>query len=130
MGFKGLVHGINREPLMSALGQKQTSRRIRAMSALPPKADIGTHPRNVRFAPNGDILGDRIAHITPSRASASEDVECLNLRPLRWPTAIRKGAPNATCVLIEAVKPHALNFPLQRIVVASVSCQSNVCRRD
>jgi hypothetical protein len=26
---------------MSALGQKQTSQRFRAMSALPPKADIG-----------------------------------------------------------------------------------------
>jgi hypothetical protein len=25
---------------MSALGQKQTSRRLRMMSALPPKADI------------------------------------------------------------------------------------------
>jgi hypothetical protein len=29
------------EPLMSALGQKQTWQRIPLMSALPPKADIG-----------------------------------------------------------------------------------------
>src|SRR5215467_1104833 len=29
-------------PSMSALGQKQTSKHVRAMSALPPKADIGT----------------------------------------------------------------------------------------
>jgi hypothetical protein len=29
---------------MSAMGQKRTSRRARAMSALPPKADIGTGP--------------------------------------------------------------------------------------
>jgi len=29
---------------MSALGQKQTSRLLEAMSALPPKADIGTQP--------------------------------------------------------------------------------------
>ena len=29
------------EPLMSALGQKQTLGHVRAMSALPPKADIG-----------------------------------------------------------------------------------------
>jgi hypothetical protein len=35
------LHGSNPEPLMSALGQKQTFRRVRAMSALPPKADIG-----------------------------------------------------------------------------------------
>jgi hypothetical protein len=28
------------EPLMSALGQKQTSRHLQPMSALPPKADI------------------------------------------------------------------------------------------
>jgi hypothetical protein len=27
-----------------------------AMSALPPKADIGTQPRNVRFVPKADIL--------------------------------------------------------------------------
>src|SRR5215471_8908462 len=33
---------------MSALGQKQTSQRVRAMSALPPKADIGC--RDVRLA--------------------------------------------------------------------------------
>ena len=34
------LHGSNLEPLMSALGQKQTSEYVRAMSALPPKADI------------------------------------------------------------------------------------------
>jgi hypothetical protein len=36
---------------MSALGQKQTSGHVRVMSALPPKADIGTQPRDVRFVP-------------------------------------------------------------------------------
>jgi len=30
---------------MSALGQKRTLGHVRAMSALPPKADIGTQPR-------------------------------------------------------------------------------------
>jgi len=34
---------------MSALGQKQTSRHLQPMSALPPIADIGTKPRNVCF---------------------------------------------------------------------------------
>ena len=41
---------------MSALGQKRTLECIRAMSALPPKADIGTQPRNVCFVPKADIM--------------------------------------------------------------------------
>jgi hypothetical protein len=45
----------NTELFMSALGQKQTSERLRAMSALPPKADIGQHRRDVRFVPKADI---------------------------------------------------------------------------
>jgi len=40
---------------MSALGQKQTFSGVWAMSALPPKADIGTHSRNVRFVLIADI---------------------------------------------------------------------------
>jgi hypothetical protein len=39
---------------MSALGQKRTLPNVSAMSALPPKADIGTEPRNVRFVPKAD----------------------------------------------------------------------------
>ena len=35
---------------MSALGQKRTLECVRAMSALPPKADIEARSRNVRFA--------------------------------------------------------------------------------
>jgi hypothetical protein len=35
------LHGSNLEPPMSALGQKRTLTTTRAMSALPPKADIG-----------------------------------------------------------------------------------------
>src|SRR6516165_8583002 len=38
---------------MSALGQKRT---FHDMSGLPPKADIGTQPRDVRFVPKADIL--------------------------------------------------------------------------
>jgi hypothetical protein len=38
------LHGSNPKPFMSVLGLKQTSRPIRRMSALPPKADISwTH---------------------------------------------------------------------------------------
>ena len=40
---------------MSALGQKQTSRDVRRMSALPPKADIDWVHSNVRFVPKADI---------------------------------------------------------------------------
>jgi hypothetical protein len=36
---------------MSALGQKQTSDRRPLMSALPPKADMAQHDRDVRFVP-------------------------------------------------------------------------------
>jgi len=49
------LHSNNSEPLMSALGQKQTSRLVRTMSALPPKADIGTPSSNVRFVPIADM---------------------------------------------------------------------------
>src|SRR5262249_49298218 len=40
---------------MSAMGQKQTVRKVQLMSALPPKADIGTQSVNVRFVPKADI---------------------------------------------------------------------------
>jgi|GEM_PF-1032592 len=40
---------------MSALGQKQTYAVQKAMSALPPKADIGAAQINVRFGPEADI---------------------------------------------------------------------------
>jgi hypothetical protein len=41
---------------MSALGQKRTFPNVRPMSALPPKADIGTQSWNVRFVPKADIM--------------------------------------------------------------------------
>src|SRR6516164_2452652 len=50
-----VVHHIKFRWLMSALGQKQTLGRLQLMSALPPKADIGTEPRNVRYVPIADI---------------------------------------------------------------------------
>jgi hypothetical protein len=40
---------------MSALGQKQTFKRRRVMSALPPKADIAKRDRHVCFVPKADI---------------------------------------------------------------------------
>jgi hypothetical protein len=40
---------------MSALSQKQTLGHVKAMSALPPKADIGLARRDVCFVPKADI---------------------------------------------------------------------------
>jgi hypothetical protein len=48
------LHGSNREALMSAMGQKQTSGKVRMMSALPPIADIAERDRHVRFVPKAD----------------------------------------------------------------------------
>jgi hypothetical protein len=39
-GSEVRLHRSIPEPLMSALGQMQTSGKVRLMSALPPKADI------------------------------------------------------------------------------------------
>jgi hypothetical protein len=69
---------------MSALGEKRTFREVETMSALPPKADIRTQPRNVRFVPKADIelafvlcypcaaltATDRLAHTGAAAARA------------------------------------------------------------
>jgi len=49
-----ILRGNNPQDRMSALGQKQTSGQVGVMSALPPKADIGTQSGNVRFVPKAD----------------------------------------------------------------------------
>ena len=41
---------------MSEMSGADVSGVLGGMSALPPKADIGTHPRNVRFVPRADIM--------------------------------------------------------------------------
>ena len=55
-GHKMVLRRSNMPKRMSALGQKQTSAHVRVMSALPPKADIGTQSWNVRFVPKADIM--------------------------------------------------------------------------
>ena len=55
MGLGVILHGSNPKSLMSALGQKRTLEHVRVMSALPPKADIGTQSWNVRFV--DDLVG-------------------------------------------------------------------------
>jgi hypothetical protein len=50
---------------MSALGQKQTLQRILVMSALPPKADIGTQSWNVRFVPEAEVASHAVTPTNP-----------------------------------------------------------------
>jgi hypothetical protein len=65
---------------MSHLGQKQTSRHLQPMSALPSKADIGTQPLNVRFVPKADICTAAILSFIRSprrRAQESRLAQCI-----------------------------------------------------
>src|SRR5262250_3194513 len=66
---------------MSALGQKRTFSSGRAMSRLPPKADIVDHDWDVRFVPKADILrcGRDLRYSVTSSAMASS--VCGILRP-------------------------------------------------
>jgi hypothetical protein len=52
-------------PAMSALGQKQTLRHLRPMSALPPKADMDQSGCDVRFVPQLDSLAHAISQQRP-----------------------------------------------------------------
>jgi len=64
--------------LDSALGQKRTFSNVRRMSALPPKADIDQHSRDVCFVPKADIsavtvddiFSDPYRSITTARQAA------------------------------------------------------------
>jgi len=51
-----------------------TRAHVMAMSALPPKADIGTRSRDVRFVPIADIVGC-LLHLAPLSVISSD--ECL-----------------------------------------------------
>src|SRR6516165_5691755 len=52
-GSTVILRGNNPQDRMSALGQKRTSRHLQPMSALPPKADVGTQSRNSLCANSG-----------------------------------------------------------------------------
>jgi hypothetical protein len=56
------LHRTKTRKPMSALGQKRTLQAIRAMSALPPKADIAGQQLNVRFVPKADIEKRALEH--------------------------------------------------------------------
>ena len=51
-----VVHHSKSVCPMSALGQKRTFSEVRAMSALPPKADICSATTDVRFGPIADTV--------------------------------------------------------------------------
>jgi hypothetical protein len=66
---------------VSALGQKQTFSEACGMSALPPKADVGTQSRNVRFVPIADsctaaIIG-RLRTDTERRLCRTSEASCF-----------------------------------------------------
>src|SRR5215469_5160257 len=76
---------------MSALGHKRTWLHVRAMSALPPKADIGTQPRNVRFVPltGIDQLSDHLIRADDERLRKGKaerfcGLEVKNQLEFRW----------------------------------------------
>ena len=78
---------------MTALGQKQTLKRLQPMSALRPKADIGTQSRNVRFVPIAEIRGicrDRQANRLCGRQIDDElELSWLFDRQIRWLRALQ-----------------------------------------
>ena len=54
-GSQVILRGNNPQDRMSALGQKQTSRHLQPMSALPPKADIALHRSECPLCAKADI---------------------------------------------------------------------------
>jgi hypothetical protein len=70
---------------MSALGQKETFRDAGAMSALPPKADMCSATRYVRFVPIADIatLFDQFIGAGKYRRRNVE-TQCLPARGAKW----------------------------------------------
>jgi len=65
--------------LMSALGHWRTSKAVRAMSALPPKADMVQRSSDVRYVPKADILHcgkERRYSITSSTRSSPVLAQC------------------------------------------------------
>src|SRR5215472_9266983 len=78
---------------MSALGQKQTSRHLQPMSALPPKADIGTQSRDVRFVPKADSC---TAAINAKLKRGSAYRQLARLIPVWTETASRRRATDSS----------------------------------
>jgi hypothetical protein len=59
--------------------------RVGPMSALPPKADIRTEPRNVRFVPKADINAPLPSTTFSPHLSVVASSQPLGRRPASWP---------------------------------------------
>src|SRR6516165_11766776 len=79
-----ILRGKNPWDRMSAMGQKRTFTHLRPMSALPPKADIGTQPRNVRFVPKADIRLPCDDAPVPASRPSRELLDCRFGSHLDW----------------------------------------------
>ena len=77
------LSSVRRGPLsrlpMSALGQKQTFAMQQGMSALPPKADMCSATRHVRFVPIADIDPRLLDHLVGMHQDCFRncDADCL-----------------------------------------------------
>ena len=74
---------------MSALGQKQTFAAQQGMSALPPKADMCSATRDVRFVPKADMAYSPIDQAAQPKSKTPDllSLECCRVRTLqglRW----------------------------------------------
>src|SRR5262249_18984702 len=113
----------------------RTFRSAIAMSALPPKADIGTQPRNVRFVPKADIRRDseiigRSPHPAELAASPRRPRWGVSSRALLRPPVcdVRQGfhasrrtrAPQALLALVRA-KAMLSAWSAHRKVLAAIA---------
>src|SRR6516165_3786551 len=85
---RAVVHHSKFRWLMSALGHKRTLEQLRAMSALPPKADIETQSRDVRFVPKADSCAaakEVLIRVTIRRGQRSLHAQGLATSPTGSP---------------------------------------------
>src|SRR6516165_9773164 len=123
------LHSSNLKSPMSALGQKQTSQCVCAMSALPPKADIGTQSRNVRFVPIADSCTAAIWIDAERNQFLGLGVKCLRRqRSLRNPRKclhdVRRAAAQITQMraqYLRGLRPIVVHGYLQ-LLVSSEEC--------
>ena len=82
----GQIHGTGTGPFQKSLEVKTPC----GMSALPPKADIGTQSRNVCFVPKADISLERLKLI--HSFCRTHELECLdNLFAVRMLVNLARG---------------------------------------
>jgi len=89
------------DALMSALGHKRTLRHDVTMSALPPKADIGTHAVGLRYLPHGSCYFNGTHGFHGARGSRHEPALCQqetpSKRPGNWRNLLVGAARHANC---------------------------------